>query len=152
MDNNNSPSNGLRLKTLFKEAGIKSTRLDASRRVATFAGRTRDWSFIANLYNGWLHVQTYVCEIPGAAGLRAELLDVAMVANQTMSLTKFVKSSALYLEVEYREEHVTPESLNNLIGLLHSNAEEYYPGLFRVVSGDAVLESLAPPSLTNAAS
>lgn len=151
MNDNQPPSNGLRLKTLLKEAGIKSTRLDTSRRIAIFPGRTRDWSCVANLFNGWLHIQTYVCEIPDAAGLRAELLAVAMAANQTMSLTKFVKAQALHLELEYREEHVTAEVVNNLLGLLLSNAEECYPRLFRVVSGDAVLDALAPPSLTNAA-
>jgi hypothetical protein len=108
-----------------------------------YTGRTRDWSFYVNLTNGWLHVHTYVCEIPQAANLRAELLDAAMVANQRMSLTKLVKTDSLVLELEYREEHVDAEVLGNLLGLALSNAEEYYPRLFRIVSGDAVLESLA---------
>jgi hypothetical protein len=76
---------------------------------------------------------------------------VPATANQTMSLTKFVKSSALYLELEYRDEHIDPEVVKNIFGLIHSNAEEYYPRLFRIVSGDAVLDSLAAPSLSSAA-
>jgi hypothetical protein len=143
MSDDHIPSNGLRLKSLLKEAAIQSTRLDATRRLVMYTGRTRDWSFYVNLHNGWLHVHTYLCEIPQAANLRAELLDAAMVANQRMSLTKFVKTDALVLELEYREEHVDAEVLGNLIGLALSNAEEYYPRLFRIVSGDAVLESLA---------
>lgn len=142
MSDNNSPSNAQRLKTLFKEAGIKSTRLDATRRLVQYHGRTRDWTFIANIYNGWFHVSAYVCEIPTAPGLRADLLDTAMVANQKMSLTKFVKSNALWLELEYRDEHIGATDAGNLLGLLFSNAEEYYPRLFRIVTGDAVLASL----------
>ena len=151
MNDNQQPSNGLRLKALLNEAGLKSTRLDSSRRLVTFQGRTRDWSFVANIYNGWVHVQTYVCEIPDAAGLRAELLDAAMLANQTMSLTKFTKSSTLVLEMEYREEHVDAQVLGSLLSLILANAEEYYPRLFRIVSGDAVLESLDGTALSTIA-
>ena len=142
-DDEHVPSNGLRLKALLKEAAITSTRLDATRRLVMYTGRTRDWSFYVNLFNGWLHVHTYVCKIPEGAKLRAELLDAAMVANQRMSLTKFVKTDALMFEFEYREEHVDAEVLGNLIGLALSNAEEYYPRLFRIVSGDAALETLS---------
>ncbi len=143
MSDNQQPSNGLRLKALLKETGFKSTRLDASRRLVGFPGRTREWMFVANIYNDWLHIQTYVCEIPTAPGLRAELLDAAMVANHTSSMTKFVKSSAaLVLELEYRAEHVDAQVLSNLFSLILTNAEEYYPRLYRVVSGDAVLDSL----------
>ena len=72
MNDNQQPGNALRLKTLLKEAGLKSTRLDASRRLVIFPGRTRD-------------------------------------------------------------------------------CQEYSPRLFRIVSGDAVLDSLAAPSLSSAA-
>ena len=152
MSDNQQPSNGLRLKTLLKETGFKSTRLDASRRLVGFPGRTREWMFVANIYNDWLHIQTYVCEIPTAPGLRAELLDAAMVANHTSSLTKLVKNSAaLVLELEYRAEHVDAQVLSNLFSLILANAEEYYPRLFRIVSGDAVLESLATAALPSIA-
>ncbi len=151
MSDEHSPSNGLRLKSLLKEAAIQSTRLDARRRLVMYTGRTRDWSFYVDLNDAWLHVHTYVCEIPQAANLRAELLDAAMVANARMSLTKFVKTDGLVLELEYRQEHVDAEVLGNLIGLALANAEEYYPRLFRIVSGDAVLESLADDTVAQAA-
>lgn len=138
----NVPSNGLRLKTLLKEAGLKSTRVDASRRLVIFPGRTRDWTFFVNVYNGWLFIHTYVCEIPEVSGLRARLFEAAMTANQSMSLTKFVKSVGLALELEYRDEHVDARVVNEIFGLIVANAEEHYPKLFRIVSGDAVLESL----------
>lgn len=142
MSDDNVPNNGLRLKTLLKEADIRSTRFDATRRLVMYPGRTRDWTFNVNIFNGWLHIHTYVCEIPQAANVRAELLEAAMVANQRMSLTKFAKAEALIFELEYRDDHIDAEVLGNLFGLVMSNAEEHYPKLFRIVSGDAVLESL----------
>lgn len=145
VNNDNQPTPEARLKTLLKEGGFKSTRLDAKRRLVMFSGRTRDWTLIASIYNGWLNIQTYVCEIPQVAGLRVELLDAAMSANQRMSLTKFTKADNLILELEYREEHLDAQVLNHLLQLMHANAEEYYPRLFRVVTGDSVLESLAKP-------
>lgn len=108
-----------------------------------FSGRTRDWSLSVNIHNGWLHVATYVCEIPEANGLRADLFDAAMTANQAMSLTKFVKGSGLIFEFEYRDEHLDAETLRNLIGLALSNLEQWYPRMFRIVSGDAALACIA---------
>ncbi len=143
MSDEQVPSNGLRLKALLKEAGISSTRLDATRRLVMYTGRTRDWSFYLNLSSDWLHIFTYVCEIPQAALLRAELLETAMSANHMMALGKFVKSEGLMLEIEYRAEHIDSQVARNLLGLAHSSAEEYYPRLFRIVSGDAVLETLS---------
>ena len=112
-----------------------------------FTGRTRDWSFSENAYNGWFHAHAYVCEVPAAGGLRAELFDAMMVANQNMSLTKFVKSSGLYLEFEYRLEHLDGGTVSNLFGLAIDQAEEYYPRLFRVVTGDSVLDALEKRSV-----
>jgi hypothetical protein len=149
VNDNQQPSNVSRLKALLKEAGLKSIRLDATRRVVTFTGRTRDWTFIANIYNGWLHVYTYVCEVPDASGLRNDLLDAAMAANQTMSLTKFSKNSGLVLELEYRDEHIDGEIVKNLFSLILANAEEYYPRMFRVVSGDAALGLLEESAITS---
>jgi hypothetical protein len=142
VSDSDNPNNTLRLRSLFKEAGLKSTRANGGRRLTMFRGRTRDWTFWAHIYNGWLHLSTYVCELPTAATLRADLFDAAMTANQKMSLSKFVKTDALNLEVEYRDEHVDGTVLNNLLGLEVSNLEEHYPRLFRIVTGDAVLESL----------
>lgn len=98
VSDNTIPSNGLRLKTLLKEAGLKSTHVDASRRLVIFPRAHAHWTFFVSVYNGWLFIHTYVCEIPEVSGLRSQLFDAAMIANQSMSLTKFVKSVALALE------------------------------------------------------
>jgi hypothetical protein len=152
VNENRTPDGSARLKALLKETGLKSTRLDARRRLVSFRGQTREWSFVAGLNNNWLHIHTYVCEIPDAAGLRGELLDVAMTANKAMSLTKFSKSNGLVLELEYREEHLDTRVLGNLFALAMGNAEEYYPRLFRIVSGDAVLAKLSSGARESTAS
>lgn len=142
MADNDVPNTSNQLRKLLKEAGLRSSRLDASRRLVMFTGRTRDWSFSVNLYNGWFHAHAYVCEVPAASGLRAEIFDAMMVANQKISLTEFVKSSGLYLEFEYRLEHLDGGTVSNLFGLAVEQVEEHYPRLFRLVTGDSVLDAL----------
>ena len=142
MADNDIPNTSNQLRKLLKEAGLRSSRLDASRRLVMFNGRTRDWSFSVNLYNGWFHAHAYVCEVPAASGLRAEIFDAMMVANQKISLTEFVKSSGLYLEFEYRLEHLDGGTVSNLFGLAVEQVEEHYPRLFRLVTGDSVLDAL----------
>ncbi len=139
---NDVPNTSNQLRKLLKEAGLRSSRVDASRRLVMFTGRTRDWSFSVSIYNGWFHAHAYVCEVPAASGLRAELFDAMMVANQKMSLTKFVKSTGLYLEFEYRLEHLDGGTVSNLFGLAVEQVEEHYPRLFRLVTGDSVLDAL----------
>ena len=80
--------------------------------------------------------------LPAASGLRAEIFDAMMVANQKISLTKFVKSSGLYFEFEYRLEHLDGGTVSNLFGLAVEQVEERYPRLFRLVTGDSVLDAL----------
>lgn len=142
MADNDVPNTSNQLRKLLKEAGLRSSRLDASRRLVMFTGRTRDWSFSVNLYNGWFHAHAYVCEVPAASGLRAEIFDAMMVANQKISLTEFVKSSGLYLEFEYRLEHLDGGTVSNLFGLAVEQVEEHYPRLFHLVTGDSVLDAL----------
>jgi hypothetical protein len=54
----------MRLKSLLKEAGLKSFRLDATDRAIAFPGRSREWLVVARLNADWLHLYTYICNIP----------------------------------------------------------------------------------------
>ena len=65
-----------------------------------------------------------------------------MDMNRQMPLSKFISSSGLVLEIDYRADHLDADVLGNLIGLLHANAETHYPKIFRIVSGDETLEKL----------
>jgi hypothetical protein len=152
MENANpQPDAGQRLRLLLKTAGYRTTRIDAAKRAIRSGGRTREWTIVAHTANGWLHLYTAVCALPAEAGLRLRALETAMSINSCMPLMKFVANGGLILELDYRLEHVDATTLGHLIGLLIANAEEWYPKIFRVVTGDDVLEALTPRALPSAA-
>jgi isopentenyl phosphate kinase len=45
-------------------------------------------------------------------------------------------------------EHCNTDAIRGLVSLIYSDAEEHYGKLFRIVSGDDVLEALDDPSLS----
>jgi hypothetical protein len=136
---NESPRN---LIALLETADIMSTEGMHGRRLVPFTGRYRDWSFAVSLDSEWLTIQAFVCKLPDIATLKAALLEEAMAINHRIAIGKFALAGALSLEAEYRAEHIDAEVLSNILTLLHNTAEEHYPRLFRVMSGDATLESL----------
>ena len=114
-----------------------------------FSGRTREWNIVARANADWLNIYTIVCTVPEEPGMRARLLEAAMRINQTMLVAKFVLGeTSLVLELDYRTEHIDVEAIRGLIGLIYSSAEEHYPKLFRIVSGDDVLQALDGPALS----
>lgn len=132
-----------RLKTLLKDSGLTSYRLNAISRFVPYAGRLRGWTVVAALTPDWLHTHTFVCKIPNEPGLRARLFDSVMVGNTAMSLAKFTaRPEGLVLEIDYRAEHMDAAVLANLLGYLYATAEEHYPKIFRIVSGDETLDAL----------
>jgi hypothetical protein len=129
---------------MLRESGYKTFRLDAETQGLLMQGRTRERMFIARLNDSWLNVYTNVCQIPPEPGLRSRLLAAMMDANCKMTLGKFsMAPTILVVEAYYRREHVDASVLGNIIGLLLEYAEEYYPRMFRIVSGDEVLDALA---------
>ncbi len=142
-DKNSQPEPALRLKTLLKEAGYKSFRLDATGRAIAFPGKLREWLFVAHLNPNWLNLYTFVCELPAEAGLRGRLLETALRANAALTLVKFgIGAPGLCLEIDYRAEHLDTSLVGNLVGHLYHLAEEQYPKIFRIVSGDETLKAL----------
>jgi hypothetical protein len=142
-DKNPQPEASARLKTLMKEAGLASFRLDPVRRGLSYHGRTRQWFIVAALTADWLHISTVVCNVPEEAGLRAQLFEATMRANTSMMLAKFVaRPDGLVLEIDYRAEHLDASVLGNLLGFFYWTAEEQYPKIFRIVSGDETLCAL----------
>jgi hypothetical protein len=143
MDNRNPhPNPTVRLKALLKESGLKSFRLDTTRRSITFSGRHREWMVVARLNENWLHLYTFVCDIPAETGLRARIFETAMQANATTTLAKFGAGAGLHLEIDYRAEHLDATVVSNLVSYLHYTAEEHYPRIFRIVAGDETLHQL----------
>jgi hypothetical protein len=147
---NPNADDGQRLKRLIKEAGYISVRMDAHRRTMSFTGRTREWNIVARLHNGWLNLYTLVCDLPVDIGVRTRTLETMMRLNQQMLMAKFISAPHLALELDYRADHVDGETFSNLVGNIYKNAEEYYPEIFRKVTGDDVLEALGNIALPGA--
>lgn len=141
-DSNREASN--RLKQLLKDAGFVSYRLDNGVRGLAFPGRAREWLFVVRLTADWCYVWTYMCELPQEPGLRARLLSWAMDENGRLTAVKFSAGAGtrLVLEIEDRAEHVDAPTLANVVRFLHASAEEAYPKVFRIVSGDETLAAL----------
>jgi hypothetical protein len=140
---NPQPEASARLRSLLKEAGLVSFRVDSLRRGLSYRGRSREWLIVAALTADWLHIYTLVCNTPEEAGLRARLFETTMCANTTMTLAKFATpAQGLVLEIDYRAEHLDAMVLRNLLGHLYWVAEEHYPKVFRIVSGDETLQAL----------
>jgi hypothetical protein len=144
MDSTNSqPGPALRLKSLLKEADIKSFRIDATGRGIAFPGRLREWLLVAHLNPHWLNLYTFICNVPDEPGLRDRLLQATMRANSALSLVKFgIGGAGLCLEIDYRAEHLDADTLGNLVGHLYGTAEDHYAKIFRIVSGDETLRAL----------
>jgi len=142
------PDPSRRLRSLLKAAGITSFRLGDNIRGAIYSGRTREWLVGTRMNEHWFNAYVRVCNLPEEPSLRTRLMDTVMDMNRQMQLTKFIVSSGLVLELDYRAEHVDAEVLGNLILLLHANAEMHYPKIFRVVSGDETLAQLEAQLIT----
>ncbi|MBV9645843.1 MAG: hypothetical protein JO043_00085 [Candidatus Eremiobacteraeota bacterium] len=60
-----------------------------------------------------------------------------------MNLAKFATvGKSLVLEADYRSEHVDEDVLPQLLTFLVTIAEEQYPAIFRIISGDETLDAL----------
>lgn len=82
---------------------------------------------------------------PGPIALRRR---VALECEGLTILQGQCNAHARRLEVDYRMEHCNTDAIRGLVSLIYSDAEEHYGKLFRIVSGDDVLEALDDPSLS----
>ena len=144
MNPSDTPSDAaLRLKQLLKEANITSHRLDSATRGITFIGRAREWQVTARLSPDWLNVSTSLFRLPAEAGLRAQLLEWALIANRRLALAKVsIDGEVVVLEIDYRAVHVDAAALADIVNFLFQIGEQEYPAAFRIVSGDRRLEAL----------
>jgi hypothetical protein len=133
-----------RLQRLLNEAGYTSTATGDGQFYVLFSGRHREWNFRAHATHDWVFLRTYVCDVPSENGLRDKLTSYVLKTNASVSLVKFgIVNGKLTLDIDYRFEHVDASTLGNLIGFLHTIAEEHYAPVFRIVSGDETLTALA---------
>ncbi|HLI96366.1 MAG TPA: hypothetical protein VKT72_09805 [Candidatus Baltobacteraceae bacterium] len=131
-----------RLKSLATGAGF-SVRRHGSGYELSFHGTYRDFDIRCVLGNGWLHTCVYILQLPALSATRSRLLERIAELNLAIPLAKFTKSEdVLCLDLEYREEHVDSAVFGKLANLLRQLAEEHYPEIFRIVSGQERLDAL----------
>gem|GEM_PF-1351302 len=133
-----------RLSGMLKEAGLRAKRAGASSYDVMFTSDLRQWAVNIRLNDAWVMLRTFVMVLPPSAPRRLALLEAALQANAALSLAKFsaTEDSSLFIDLEYRDEHLNAETLHNLIGLVVRVGDDNYPKLFRVATGDMTLEAL----------
>lgn len=107
--------------------------------------RLRSWLVDLRESNGWICLRTHVMALPEQPGARLALIDAAMRANANLTSWRFStgpRSRALFLEAEYRAEHLSGEDLAGIISLLRSTCEEQYEALLRVALAPSQLDAL----------
>ena len=109
-----------------------------------FTSALREWSIRVRMTDAWVMLRTFVLCAPESPARRHELLETVMRDNAGLSLVKFSLSEddAICLELEYRTDDVTSEKLKSLCNLIVRIGDEYYPKLFRLITGDVALDAL----------
>ena len=126
-----------------RRAGFPSFRLGAGARGIAVGGRQRDWLVAVGDADGWFHATTVVCRLPAETGARARLLHHVLRLNRSLNLVKFsLGDEELSLEADYRTQHADETVTGELLRYLTAAAEEHYPAIFRIVSGDDMLKAL----------
>lgn len=133
-----------RLSSMLGEAGLRPKRVSESSYDVMFTSELREWAVNVRMSEAWLMLRTFVLALPEAPARRDGLLEATMQANAALSLAKFslTEDRSLCIDLEYRNEHVEPDILKQLIGLVVRVGDEHYPKLFRIATGEATLKAL----------
>jgi hypothetical protein len=134
----------LRLKGLLSEGGLNVKYVGPACYDVTFRGDLREWTVTARLTECWIFLRSYIMRVPESAAMRAALFEAALQINGRLSLGKLsIEEDSLFLDIEYRCEHLDAVVLRNLLGLVVQVGDEEYPKLFRIAAGDTTLKALA---------
>jgi hypothetical protein len=138
-----TPGNQSNLKRLIREAGYTYQTVDRRRVELLFAGPYRPWTVATSLTEQWFWASTYVCAIPEPPGRKAELSDLLLRLNQENAIVKYAyHDDTVYLQAQYRAEHTDAEAMRGLVGALIACANDDYPRIVRVLTGDETLKRL----------
>jgi len=143
MSNGDSQELESRLKGLLGEGGFNVKHAGPACYDVTFRGNLREWTVTARLTDCWIFLRSYVMRVPESAATRAALFEAALLVNGRLSLGKLsIEEDSLFLDIEYRCEHLDAIVLRNLLGLVVQVGDEEYPKLFRIAAGDMTLKAL----------
>ncbi len=137
------PNNSSELKRLIKASGYEYEADNCDRVEMVFCGPYRPWSMRATLSEHWLWLGVYICDLPESPGRRAALADLLMRLNDENALAKYsFNESTVFLELHYGSEHADAHTVSGLVSLMTACANEDYPRIVRLLTGDETLEQL----------
>jgi hypothetical protein len=143
MTSDNSAELDGRLKALLDEGDFNAKQVGSATYNVSFRGKLREWAVVTRLTGDWVLLRSYVMRLPHSAPVRSMLFQTALEINGALPLGKLsIEGDGLYLEVEYRSEHLNSSLLGNLLGLLVDVGDAEYPRLFRIAAGDMILKAL----------
>ncbi|MGP6157378.1 MAG: hypothetical protein ACLPYS_07710 [Vulcanimicrobiaceae bacterium] len=143
MTSDNSAELDRRLKALLDEGDFNVKQVGAATYDVSFRGELREWTVTVRLTDTWVLLRAYVMRLPESVPIRSMLLQSALEINGDLPLGKLsIEGDSLYLDIEYRAEHLDPSVLSNLLRLAVNVGDDEYPKLFRIASGDVVLKAL----------
>jgi hypothetical protein len=143
MTSDNSAELDRRLKALLDEGDFNVKRVGAATYDVSFRGALREWTVTTRLTDTWILLRTYVMRLPETAPVRTMLLQTSLEINGDLPLGKLsIEGDSLYLDIEYRAEHLDSSVLSNLLRLVVNVGDDEYPKLFRIASGDVMLKAL----------
>jgi hypothetical protein len=143
MTSDNSAELDRRLKAFLDEGDFNVKQVGSATYDVSFRGLLREWTVTTKLTDTWVLLRSYVMRLPESAPVRVMLLQAALEINGDLPLGKLsIEGDSLYLDVEYRAEHLDSDVLSNLLRLMVHVGDDEYPKLFRIASGDTMLKAL----------
>lgn len=109
-----------------------------------FSGALRPWAVDVRASNGWICLRAQVMTLPKAEGARNAVLDAASRSNDRISLCKFAVAwtDQLVLDAQYLAQHVDALTLNRLVWLVESIADQEYAHFLNAARSSEALDSL----------
>jgi len=133
------------LRELLAASGLEYHPLTGGGALVPLWSRLRSWIIDVRESNGWICLRTHVMALPDKPAARMAIVDAAMRANAHLTSWRFSAGStsqALFLEAEYRADHIDGDDLAGIIFLLRSTAEEQYEALLKVALAPSPLDVL----------
>lgn len=133
------------LRDLLAASNLEYHEIENGGALVPLWSRLRSWIVDLRESNGWICLRAHVMALPEQPGARLALIDAAMQANAHLSSWRFStgpRSEALFLEAEYRADHISGDDLAGIIFLLRSTCEEQYEALLRVALAPSPLDEL----------
>jgi hypothetical protein len=133
------------LAGLLAESEIEYHDLGGGHTSVPVWSRLRSWDVDVHENDGWICMRAFVMTLPAAPAARAALVDAAMKANGGLTVWRFALGSAsrhLFLEAEYRADHLDGAGLAGLVSLVGSVGDALYEKLVKVALAPAPLDAL----------